>query len=488
MKNANPYTLMGEDPDGEVAENVDADDVLDPHEADIHHTKLSNGVTAAIIVACIAIVAAVVATVAVVMVDTPAPSSKSTGVGKFWQITDIHLDQQYESHKDPSQMCEVGTGDSNLLGNYLCDSPNALLRSAVKFISSHGDPDFVLWTGDDSPHVPSVNLTYSRIMNDIENITKTFQIYFNKSNIPIIPALGNHDTWPKSQIAPNPFYQHLLGNISSMWAQWLSPTNQATFAAGGFFTTAVNNNIRVVSLNTVYYYRANKLTTLETDPAGQFEFLENELKNAETDGVKLYLIGHVPPGQFERCFVGDKPWFYPDFNQRYEELVLQYAHVIAGQFFAHEHSDAFRLFYDPVTNESTSVMWLAPSVTPWKSSFANITPHNPSVRLFKYDRATGEVLDYIQYYTDLNQNIVEGTYDWKQLYSAKAAYGMKDLSAKSWSQLYEQLNTNDTLFDEYTVRNSVDFPVPKCVDRCRDVQLCAIRYVNYDQFQMCVPL
>jgi len=48
-------------------------------------------------------------------------------------------------------------------------------------------------------------------------------------------------------------------------------------------------------------------------------------------------------------------------------------------------------------------MFLSPAVTPWKSSLAGVGYNNPSVRLYKYDRDTAQVLDYYQYYLNLTR-------------------------------------------------------------------------------------
>lgn len=60
---------------------------------------------------------------------------------------------------------------------------------------------------------------------------------------------------------------------------------------------------------------------------------------------KVYLIGHVPPGFFEKK--RHKPWFREEFNKRYIDLIQKHHTVILGQFFGHHHTDSFRMFYSP---------------------------------------------------------------------------------------------------------------------------------------------
>ena len=59
---------------------------------------------------------------------------------------------------------------------------------------------------------------------------------------------------------------------------------------------------------------------------------------------QVFIIGHVPPGAFERA--PGKKWFYPQFNRHYIATVLKHVDVITGHFLAHQHCDSFKIFYD----------------------------------------------------------------------------------------------------------------------------------------------
>jgi hypothetical protein len=64
--------------------------------------------------------------------------------------------------------------------------------------------------------------------------------------------------------------------------------------------------------------------------------------------LKVYLVGHMPPGADERQNGGISPYhdvFQERFNQRYIRLVQKYSDIIVGQFFGHLHSDSFRIVY-----------------------------------------------------------------------------------------------------------------------------------------------
>ena len=56
-------------------------------------------------------------------------------------------------------------------------------------------------------------------------------------------------------------------------------------------------------------------------------------------------------------------------------------------------------------------MLLAPSVTPWETTLPGViggTGNNPSVRLIKYHRRTGQVQNIHQYYLNLTAANVNG--------------------------------------------------------------------------------
>lgn len=59
---------------------------------------------------------------------------------------------------------------------------------------------------------------------------------------------------------------------------------------GGFYSQKVspNLNLRIISLNTNLYYGPNIVTLNETDPANQFEWLENTLNTSQQNKEKVY--------------------------------------------------------------------------------------------------------------------------------------------------------------------------------------------------------
>lgn len=72
--------------------------------------------------------------------------------GKFWHISDLHLDPDYKVSSDPLQVCPSAGSqpvpNAGPWGDYLCDSPWVLINSSIYTMKEiEPEPDFILWTG-----------------------------------------------------------------------------------------------------------------------------------------------------------------------------------------------------------------------------------------------------------------------------------------------------------------------------------------------------
>lgn len=79
----------------------------------------------------------------------------------------------------------------------------------------------------------------------------------------------------------------------------LSPAEQGVFRQSGFYAIDVLPRLlRVLVLHTNYWARSNAHTGVngDDDPAGGFAWLAAQLARAQQDGVRVWLLGHIPPG------------------------------------------------------------------------------------------------------------------------------------------------------------------------------------------------
>ncbi|XP_017271108.1 acid sphingomyelinase-like phosphodiesterase 3b [Kryptolebias marmoratus] len=407
--------------------------------------------------------------------------------GSFWHITDLHWDPSYRLTDNPELVC-ASSGKRPALragkfGDYVCDSPWQLINSSV-YAMKHilPDPDFIIWTGDDTPHVPNEDLGEEAVVSIISNLTNIITEVFPSTKV--YSALGNHDYHPKSQLPPAP--NSIYNRIAEMWHDWLDPKSKETFKKGGYYTERLLNQIgfRILVLNTNLYYDQNKLTPDMDDPAGQFSWMDQTLTEAANNKEKVYIIGHVPPGFFEKK--RSKPWFTSKFNRKYLDLIKKHHSVIVGQFFGHHHTDSFRMFYN-TEGLPISAMFLSPGVTPWETTLPGVVDgaNNPGIRVFEYDTGTLLVRDVVTYYLNLSHaNAV--TERWEKEYRLTESFRVPDASPASMHQVLERIASDRCYLQKYYDFNSVSYDLTACDSDCRVDHVCAARELDFDRYEQCL--
>lgn len=350
--------------------------------------------------------------------------------GRFWHITDLHLDWNYVAGGNTTDMChrssssvDPGVGPG---GSYQCDAPAVLVMAmlaAMKRIEPH--PDFILWTGDSGPHYwnPTPSMDY------ITNVTKTVFTELDQlfPGATVFPVLGNHDSDP-----PDTFYDtasKASQNGTQYDKYWKAgafgdhigpgPNMRETFKRCGYymkpFTTKKGHTVRFIVLNTGLYYnnKAVEEEPVSADPCGQLAWLEERLNETlATPDQMVYLAAHVPPGGFERNpttnnFFTSPVRFVRDIEKRLLEVVSRprYAERIHAHFYGHTHTDSFRLLLDRATRqEARGVGFIGVSGTPLLyDKNRTAVGLNPGMRLFEFSDDDGTLLDYKQYGISLDE-------------------------------------------------------------------------------------
>ncbi|XP_060778141.1 acid sphingomyelinase-like phosphodiesterase 3b [Neoarius graeffei] len=408
--------------------------------------------------------------------------------GSFWHITDLHWDDSYRlTDGNSGSVCNSSGGrptpQAGKFGDYFCDSPWDLISSSVHAMKDIlPDPDFIIWTGDDTPHVPNEKLGEEAVLRIIGNLTHIIKTLFPKTKV--YSALGNHDYHPKSQLPPT--QSNIYEQIQKLWEDWLDPASRDTFKRGGYYTEKLLNQtgFRVLVLNTNLYYDQNKITENIKDPADQFKWADQVLTEAAKNKEKVYIVGHIPPGFFEKK--RHKPWFRPEFNQQYIKLIQKYHDIIIGQFFGHHHTDSFRMFYG-TSGSPISAMFLSPGVTPWKTTLPGVVDgaNNPAIRVFEYDNKTLLIEDIVTYYLNLTYaNLARAR--WEKEYRLTEAFRVPDASPASMHRVLEQITHENCYLQKYYDFNSVNYDLSICNADCRIDHVCAIREVGFEAYEKCV--
>ncbi|XP_030073422.1 acid sphingomyelinase-like phosphodiesterase 3b isoform X1 [Microcaecilia unicolor] len=416
--------------------------------------------------------------------------SRTTGAlpGHFWHLTDLHLDPNYTASSNPLQVCPSAGSqpvpNAGKWGDYLCDSPWILINSSVYAMKNIlPDPDFILWTGDDTPHVADEKLGEDAVLSIVEKLTTLIKEVFPDTKV--YPALGNHDFHPKNQLpaANNSIYR----KITQLWGPWLNVASIAPFERGAFYSEQLVNKTqggRVIVLNTNLYYKNNDQTTNMDDPGGQFKWLEEELTSAANKGEKVYIVGHIPPGMFEKK--RSTPWFREHFNKRYVDIIQKHHGVIAAQFFGHHHTDTFRMIHNSA-GSPISALFIAPGVTPWKTTLPGVQngANNPGIRVFDYDRNTLQVKDMVTYYLNLTYSNLAAP-RWEKEYRLTEAFKVPDGSTKSMQTVLDKIATDKCYLQKYYEYNSVRYDLVDCDMNCRADHVCAIREVDFTKYESCI--
>ena len=304
--------------------------------------------------------------------------SSSSSSGHAWHFTDVHLDPLYTvnasifnycngnvSQNDPLKAGVFGSSQGN------CATPRTLYESAVEFMheNSQDSADIVLFTGDfTQAGLSSEMAVYETIAEAFQRLQEGFPGVKG-----IYGTVGNHDKYP-GDVFPHPYDGYRV--LASIWQPYLDSQAVETVIDGGYYSMDVNENLRIISINTNYLAALNPLVKNTSNPAYFFGFkmmdwFEDELRNASESDTNVWILGHIP---FET-------WL-PEHLNRYQRLISTYSpKTVKGQFYGHDHEDYVRLTRncDSVCDgKASGVVWIGPALTEGYPS------ENPGIRQYEY--------------------------------------------------------------------------------------------------------
>ena len=349
-------------------------------------------------------------------VDYSAPTLKMI------QLTDIHLDTKYVENgtvycdepvccREPaSTYSRKKSGKYGFLGR--CDASVELLESFMDK-AYELKPDFIIWTGDNSPHNSknaSQNDNYEASIIVKNMLDEKF-----KNEIPIYPALGNHEKYPSDLYIGDE--AELLENYGQIFKDYFYE-DQAfeTFRKYGYYTEKYKDtNLRIVVLNCLICDTWNFYIIGGRHEAAKKEFiwLEEVLRQAEKNGEYVYLIDHFPINsnfQLTEC------------AQRLRALLDRFDYIIRGFFSGHTHLDDIspvRTYFEP--KPIININYIAPPLTTYPG-------RNPSFRQFILDSNTKNVIDYQQYRLNLTDANLKREANWYIVYNATQMFKVNDLT------------------------------------------------------------
>uniref|UniRef100_A0A673LUZ1 Sphingomyelin phosphodiesterase acid like 3A n=1 Tax=Sinocyclocheilus rhinocerous TaxID=307959 RepID=A0A673LUZ1_9TELE len=392
---------------------------------------------------------------------------------KFWHISDLHLDPTYHVTEDHTKVCFSSKGipalDPGVFGDFLSFS---YMKQADL------QPDCFVILLDSLPHVPKEELSTDVVINVIANMTHTIRQFFPQ--LPVYPALGNHDYWPQDQLpaSANAIYDA----VAKLWSPWLNPEAVATLQKGGFYSLVIKPGLRLVSLNTNLYYSPNQVTVNMTDPAGQFQWLQGtlELSRQKMEMVSLCNCSRSLPYAINTTAVRES------YNEQLVKIFRNYSDVVQGQFYGHTHRDRIMVLLDHQGKPVNSI-FVTPAVTPIKSLLEPFS-NNPGVRAYLYHPEDYALLDIWQFYLNLTEANLEQRSKWKLEYIMTEAFDIDDIQPHSLHELalrFEQPQSK--VFDKYFNNFMVSYKLNlTCEGSCKTIQVCALHFLDQEIYSQCI--
>ncbi|KAN0131836.1 Metallo-dependent phosphatase-like protein [Lactarius tabidus] len=444
----------------------------------------------------------------------PPPKQQSGKRLKVLHLSDFHIDPRYATGSEAnctSGLCcrsnnqNTGSPNKTLVpapryGWFTCDTPFSLAAAALEAIpvltgTENTGFDFTVYTGDLVSHDSENQLSRDYVMYTETVLYDLFKSMLGSG--PVYAALGNHDSYDQAQDA-----HHSLGgdlanqfswnydHVSGLWQheEWI-PESAVAQARAHYAAYSVQrvDGLRVITLNTDLCKRLfarpsnyfNYINLSQPDNSGMLRFLTDELQDAEDQGDRVWIMGHVLSG-----WDGTNPLEAPTNLCDVDRFS---PHVIANIFYGHTHEDQFSIFYaNNGTNMSAqtalTTSWIGPSITP-------LTNLNSGFRVYEVDSATFDIMDAHTWRSDVNsfpgldgQTSVGASYVYE--YDTRTTYGAgiagwssdEPLNATWWHLVTEQMEANPSLvttFNEYQGKQSV--LTPNCTGQCITARICYMR-------------
>ncbi|KAL7720942.1 Sphingomyelin phosphodiesterase [Entamoeba marina] len=402
---------------------------------------------------------------------------------KVWVITDTHYDDEYVTgapsrchsidccHSNSRPITGTETELSGYCGDYNCYPPLDLIETGIDYISTQREEsDVVLWLMD---VVPGDVVTQSKEKNK-KRIQSMNEIIKRKlQGFRVYPIPGNHDYYISNWWKYPPDSQWMLDFLADEWSWWLPPNALKTVRKGGYYSDLLDDGLRLIALHLGYVdvFNVHSNDYPEKDPGGLFEWFNLTLKLAKTNNEHVLIISHECVGLKEKGTVDVNPQFNEDFNN----LLIEYHDIIVGHICGHSHYDSFRLF--PSINNPLYANVVVPAMTTWYHI-------NPRFRLLEYNTST--IVDWTSFILDLNECNEEKKYTWKSEYSFLKEYPfVASASPTSLLTLYERLRSDDQVWKIF-MSHYKDSSYLDCDDDCKKGVLCAMGHLRESEYQQCL--
>ncbi|KAI8047430.1 uncharacterized protein B0P05DRAFT_592638 [Gilbertella persicaria] len=181
--------------------------------------------------------------------------------------------------------------------------------------------------------VLELNRQVTKLINDVFSASPE-----NPHAIPVIPVIGNNDLQPHNYIELNDNVLFFFF-FEQLWDHWIPKHQRKDFLKGEYFAADVAPGLRVLSMNTMFFSKKNPLAKAcqkqGSSGSTHLEWYQQQLEKSRFEGVKIYVIGHVPPSPrdfFKRCL------------KDYVGITSIYSDIVFGHFYAYLNMDYFLMY------------------------------------------------------------------------------------------------------------------------------------------------
>ena len=356
-------------------------------------------------------------------------------LGSFYVLTNTELDACY----NPAVKCFDRNSDG--WPRRRVHSPRRLVGSAIHAIHkaaaseeelfSSPMPDFVIHLGQMvRPGLYLKDLGVD-VQKAYEYSIRLFPFFCKE----LLPGWNGPARFPLVILGNDDYPVHVQeiewrGKVASLLDKHFHGDQKAmeSFVALGSYRLRLSVPVDLVVLNTLPLSprtaHGDERRDGQTKRHAQLVWLYERLHEANRERRRVFLFGHYPPV--------DELW-WSDHIKEYHAIVDAFKHdTLFGQFWSHgqdHHSSSFRA-------DNGNLMFIHNAISPKRGN-------NPTFRRYVYCRSSGEVLDYKEWYADLERLNPELGIVWRVLqHSARDSYGLKHLESRSvtdWAyRLYER--------------------------------------------------
>eukprot|EP00767_Chilomastix_cuspidata_P005976 gnl/Chilomastix_cuspidata/626.p1 GENE.gnl/Chilomastix_cuspidata/626~~gnl/Chilomastix_cuspidata/626.p1 ORF type:complete len:433 (-),score=131.55 gnl/Chilomastix_cuspidata/626:19-1317(-) len=362
----------------------------------------------------------------------------------FIHVTDMHLELNYTEGASVDERCVHGTGDTPPIGYVGCDlSDESILSFLQQMKEMYPEPEFILYTGDSSPHYVTYGYADLYSVADVNGNVEVALSLIREAfpDAQILPVMGNHDNFPSDEISTDEHGMEHLSDIADIFAPYLPEDAVESFRLGGYYSVELDEHTRFVSILSTWCDTMNFYADFSggLNTCGTFDWAYNELTLARALGQKVIFSQHRPVGY--NALDARVPQVIPTCEEQMVTLVNEFADVLTyGTFTGHTHTNSFRIILDDDL-QATHNYWVT-------SAMSTFSHQNPGLNVFFRDSEAEMISDFITYYIDIDASNDAREVIIENFGSQKENWGLSDLSPASLFELFHSFaedNTSETL-------------------------------------------